>query len=139
MVMQMNNNNLTSIFLMILIPFIFVTLITPIIKRIASHIGAMDIPNERKVHKEPMPRLGGLGIYSGFLIGYMLFGEHTVIMNSILIGSFVLIITGIIDDIKPLKASHKLIGQFIAALIVVIYGGLLLRDASFFGLYILNY
>ena len=136
MVMQMNNNNLTSIFLMILIPFIFVTLITPIIKRIASHIGAMDIPNERKVHKEPMPRLGGLGIYSGFLIGYMLFGEHTVIMNSILIGSFVLIITGIIDDIKPLKASHKLIGQFIAALIVVIYGGLLLRDASFFGLYI---
>lgn len=132
----MNNNNLTSIILMVFIPFVFVALIIPIVKKIAEHIGAMDVPNERKVHKEPMPRLGGLGIYAGFLLGYMIFGEQTPTMNAILIGSFILLITGIIDDIKPLKASHKLVGQIIAALIVVIYGNLLLRDASFFGLYI---
>ena len=136
MVMYMNNVNFTTILLMVFIPFVFVALITPIIKNIAFHVGALDIPNKRKVHKEPMPRLGGLGIYAGFLLGYMIFGEHTAIMNSILIGSFILIITGIIDDIKPMKASHKLIGQLIAALIVVFYGGLLLRDISFFGMYI---
>ena len=130
------NNNLTSILLMVFIPFVFVTLIIPVVKRIAKHVNAMDIPNERKVHKEAMPRLGGLGIYAGFLLGYMIFGEHTPTMNSILIGSFVLLITGIIDDINPLKASHKLVGQIIAALIVVIYGNLLLRDASFFGIYL---
>ena len=132
----MINNNLTSIILMIFIPFVFVALTIPVIKRIAEHVGAIDVPNERKVHKKPMPRLGGLGIYAGFLLGYMIFGEHTPTMNSILIGSFVLIITGIIDDIKPLSALHKLIGQLIAALIVVFYGSLLLRDVSFFGIYI---
>ena len=132
----MNDINLTTILLMIFIPFVFVACIIPVVKKIANHIGALDIPNERKVHKTPMPRLGGLGIYSGFLLGYMIFGEHTPAMNSILIGSFVIIITGIIDDIKPLKASYKFIGQFIAALIVVIYGGILLRDVSFFGIYI---
>ena len=132
----MYKTNITTILLMIFIPFIFVTLIIPIIKKIASHVGAMDIPDKRKVHSTPMPRLGGLGIYSGFLLGYMIFGEQTPTMNSILIGSFVLLITGIIDDIKPMKASHKLMGQLIAALIVVFYGNLLLRDVSFFGLYL---
>lgn len=132
----MNNNNLTSIILMAFIPFVFVALFIPIVRKIAVHIGALDIPNERKVHKEPMPRLGGLGIYSGFLLGYMIFGEHTAMMNSILIGSFVLIITGIIDDIKPINAFPKLLGQLAAALIVVIYGNLLLKDVSFFGIYV---
>ena len=131
----MNNNNLTSIILMVFIPFVFVALIIPIVKKIANHVGAMDIPNERKVHKTPMPRLGGLGIYAGFLLGYMIFGEQTPTMNSILIGSFILLITGIIDDINPLKASHKLVGQILAALIVVIYGNLLLIDVTIFGLY----
>ena len=54
--------NIKTISLMILIPLIFVALTIPIVKRIAHHVGAMDIPNERKVHKKPMPRLGGLGI-----------------------------------------------------------------------------
>lgn len=128
-------NNLTTILLMVFIPFIFVTCIIPLIKKVAIHVGALDIPDERKVHTKPMPRLGGLGIYSGFLLGYMFFGEHTATMNSILIGSFVLIITGMIDDIKPMKALPKLICQFIASIIVVFYGGLLLQDASLFGFY----
>lgn len=132
----MNNINLTTILLMIFIPFIFVALSIPFIKKIAEHVGAMDIPNKRKVHSTPMPRLGGLGIYAGFLLGYMIFGEQTPTMNSILIGSFILLITGIIDDIKPMKASHKIIGQLMAALIVVFYGDLLLRDVSIFGMYL---
>ena len=132
----MHSINITTILLMVFIPFIFVALIIPFVKKIALHVGAVDIPNERKVHEKPMLRLGGLGIYAGFLLGYMIFGEHTSTMNSILIGSFVLIITGIIDDIKPLKASHKLIGQILSALIVVFYGNLLLRDVSFFGIYL---
>ena len=132
----MNDINLTTILLMVFIPFLFVTLIIPIIKKVAIHVGAMDIPDKRKVHSAPMPRLGGLGIYGGFLLGYMIFGEQTPTMNAILIGSFVLLITGMIDDIKPMKASYKLICQFIASLIVVIYGNLILKDISFFGMYI---
>lgn len=125
-----------SILIMIIIPMIFVGLFIPIIKKIAFHINALDIPNERKIHKKPMPRLGGLGIFSGFLIGYMLFGNHTYLMNSILIGSFVLLIVGMIDDINSIKARYKLLGQIVASMIVVLYGGLLLKDISFFGLYV---
>ena len=130
----MNSTEIIDILLMVLIPFIFVVSIIPLIKKIAIHIGALDIPNKRKVHKKAMPRLGGLGIYAGFLLGYIIFGEQTIMMNSILIGSFILLITGIIDDIKPLKARYKLIGQILAILIVVFYGGLLLTDISFFGI-----
>jgi len=133
---NLDETNIYVILMMAFIPMLFVGLFIPIIKKIAFHINALDIPNERKVHKKPMPRLGGLGIFSGFLLGYMLFGNHTYLMNSVLIASFVLLITGIIDDIKPLRPRYKLIGQFIASLIVVVYGGLLLQDVSFFGLYI---
>lgn len=128
--------DLTKTVIMVMVPFIFVTLIIPIIKKIAFHVGALDIPNNRSSHIKPMPRLGGLGIYFGFLLGYMLFGNHTYMMNSILIGSFVLVITGIIDDIKPLGAKYKLIGQIVACLVVVFYGQVLLKDISFFGIYI---
>ena len=76
-----------------------------------NHINAMDIPDERKVHKKPMPRLGWLGIFLGFLLVYILFGTSSPLMNSILIGGFIIIITGIIDDIKPIPAKYKLIGQ----------------------------
>ena len=113
----MSNIELYEILLMVFIPMAFVGISIPFIKKIAFHINAIDIPNERKIHKKPMPRLGGLGIFFGFLLGYMIFGNHTYLMNSILIGSFVLLITGIIDDINPLKAKEKLIGQIIASVI----------------------
>lgn len=107
-----------------------------VIKKIAVHIGAFDIPDARKVHKKPIPRLGGLGIYFGFLIGYMLFGQHSLEMNAILIGSFIIIITGVIDDIKPIPAKYKFLGQLFGASIVPLYGGILLKDISAFGLYV---
>ena len=106
------------------VPFIFVVIFIPIVKKIAIHVNALDIPNERKVHKNAMPRLGGLGIYAGFLVGYMLFCEQSALMNSVLIASFLVVMIGFVDDIKPLPALPKFIGQFIAALIVTLYGGL---------------
>lgn len=115
---------------------LFVILFIPIVKKIAVYIGALDIPDKRKVHKVPIPRLGGLGIYAGFLLGYLLFGHQSVQMNSILIGSFIIIITGMIDDIKPIPAKYKFLGQLVAALIIPFYGGIVLRDVSAFGIYI---
>lgn len=124
------------ILLIVLTTFTFVALFIPVVKKIAEFIGAMDIPNARKVHKVPIPRLGGLGIYGGFLLGYMLFGQHSVQMNAILIGSFIILVTGIFDDIKPVPAKYKFIGQLVGASIIPLYGGILLKDVSAFGLYI---
>ena len=132
----MTNETLIKILLVTFSCYLFVYLTVPIVKKIAEHIGAMDIPNKRKVHKVPIPRLGGLAIFLGFLFGYMAFCQPNDLMNSIFIGSFIIIITGMIDDIKPLDAKIKLIGQFLATLAVVMYGNILLSSISAFGIYI---
>ena len=124
----------TQIILMISIPFMLVVLIMPFIKKLAISINAVDIPGGRHIHKKVTPKLGGIAIYFGFLLGYMLFGSHSEQMNSILIGSFIILLTGIIDDITPLKPSTKFIGQLIAASIVTFYGGILLSKINAFGI-----
>ena len=103
----MMNDLIGQILLMIFIPFAFVALVMPVIKRIAFHLGAVDNPGGRHIHKKVMPKLGGLGIFCGFLLGYMIFGEHSEQMNSVLIGSFVIIITGLIDDEHDKHHPHK--------------------------------
>ena len=125
--------NFSHILLVVVTCLIFTLLVTFYIKKIAEHIGAMDIPNARKVHTKPMPRLGGLGIFLGFLFGYMLFGVQSVQMNSILIGGFIIVLTGVIDDIKPLPAKTKLIGQILAACVLCFYGNILLDKVEAFG------
>ena len=130
------SSNLLNNLKIILVVFLFVVLIMPIIMKIAEHVKALDIPNERKVHKFPIPRLGGLGIFFGFLLGYMLFCSQTPQMISILIGSFILILVGSIDDINPIKPLPKFCGQLIAAAIVVYYGNVVMQDVSAYGLYI---
>ena len=128
--------NLKREMLMIIIPFLFTLLFIPCVKKIAEFIGAMDMPNERKVHKEPIARLGGLGIYGGFLFGYMLFGRQSIQMNAILIGSIIIVITGIIDDVRPIPAKYKLLGQLAGAAVIPFYGKIILQDVSAFGIYL---
>ena len=129
-------NNYTHILIIILTCFAFSFIITFYIKKIAKHIGAMDIPNKRKVHTKPMPRLGGLGVFLTFLFGYMLFGVQSIQMNSILIGAFLIITVGVIDDIRPLGAKTKLIWQIAAACVVLFYGGIILDKVTFGGFHI---
>lgn len=121
----------------VLITFLFSAAIMPLMKKIANHIGAMDIPRSeegnRHIHKKTTPKLGAVGIFLAFMFGYMLFGEQSVRMNSVLIGSFIVILTGIVDDIKPIKARHKLLGHIIAAMVIVFYGGITLNNITAFG------
>lgn len=126
-----NNHN---IFLIVFVTFVTSLLLVPITKKIAKHIGAMDIPNERKIHKVPMPRLGGLAIYISFLLGYILYGDINIQMISILIGSFLLIIVGIFDDVKSVPAKYKFLVQIAAAAVVVLYGKLSFTELTVFGL-----
>ena len=132
----MNIDNMIDVILMVVTTFVVSLVSVPIAKKIAAHVGALDIPNDRKVHKKPMPRMGGLAIYFAFLVGYILFGQISSKMISILIGSFIILITGIVDDIKPIDAKVKIIGQFLAAIVVVFYGEILLKDISAFGIYL---
>ena len=131
--MNLSVNNV-NIFYIILITFVSSLILVPLVRDIAKHINAMDIPDKRKVHKNPMPRLGGLAIFLSFLIGYMFFAPLTTQMISILIGSFLIVLLGIIDDINPLKATTKLWGQILVAIILVFFGNIYITELSLFGM-----
>ncbi len=128
---MVNGHNIIEI---VVVTFLTSFLLVPVSKKLANHVGAMDIPNERKIHKVPIPRLGGLAVFGSFLLGYILYGEVTTQMLSILIGSFLIVLVGIFDDIKPIRALYKFIVQVIAALIVVIYGHVYFTEITFLGL-----
>lgn len=124
-----------NIFLIVLITFVSSVILTPLVKKISFHIGAVDKPdNKRKIHHHVMPSMGGLAIFISFLIGYMLFAPKTTQMLAILIGGFIIVITGMIDDIKPLPIKAKLVGQLAAAIIIAFYGNILLDDMRIFGM-----
>lgn len=122
-----------SIWLVLFVSFIVSVCLVPLSKVVAKHIGAIDLPDERKVHNKPMPRLGGLAIFLTFLLGYVLFGYVNEQMISVLIGGFIIILLGICDDIKPIRARYKLIVQIIASCVVVFYGNIVLSNISVLG------
>lgn len=132
----MNQEIITSLKI-VLTTFICSALIMPFMKKIATHVGAIDIPRSeegnRHIHKKATPKFGGLGIFLSFLIGYMIFGSQSIQMNSILIGSFIIILTSITDDIKPIRAWQKLLGHLIAAMVIVFYGKITLNSLTAFG------
>lgn len=129
--LEVNGVNIVYI---LIVTFVTSFVLVPITKRLARHIGAMDIPNERKIHSKPMPRLGGLAIYAAFLLGYMIYGSNTPQMLSVLIGSFLILMMGVFDDISPIRAKYKLLVQIAASLIVVFYGKIYLTEVSVLGL-----
>lgn len=110
------------IYLTLFICFIASIIITPLVKKMAIKIGAVDRPNSRKVHTTIMPRLGGLAIYLSFIIGLLILQPESEFAVPIIIGSVIIIITGILDDLFELSAKVKLAGQLAAALVVVLNG-----------------
>ncbi|MDF2858630.1 MAG: UDP-phosphate N-acetylglucosaminyl 1-phosphate transferase [Neobacillus sp.] len=112
------------IFITLIVCFFISILSTPLVKKLAFMIGATDRPNVRKVHQKLMPRLGGLAIYISFLAGVVILQPENQYSTSIMIGSGIIVITGIFDDMIELSARIKLVAQVVAACIVVLYGGL---------------
>ncbi|KOS60754.1 undecaprenyl/decaprenyl-phosphate alpha-N-acetylglucosaminyl 1-phosphate transferase [Lysinibacillus agricola] len=111
--------------------FVASILLTPLVKRLAFRIGAVDAPNYRKVHARIMPRLGGLAIFLAFLIAVAIFYPILIhnengseFLLSIIIGACIIVATGVIDDMREISAKAKLVGQLAAALIVIFVGGI---------------
>ena len=105
--------------------------LVPTVARLALLIGAVDNPNRRKVHEFPTPRLGGVAIYIGFLVAMgtavilaALLNRHLNlnIFFGILFGGTILVLLGIIDDMRGLTPWVKFLFQFLAAAIAFGYG-----------------
>ncbi|GAA0436680.1 MraY family glycosyltransferase [Lentibacillus halophilus] len=95
---------------------------TPLVKTLAIRIGAVDQPNDRKVHQNIMPRLGGLAIFFTFLLGFLLFLPETMSAWPVLVGGVIITGVGVLDDLYELSAKAKLGGQLLAATTTVLGG-----------------
>lgn len=98
-------------------------LMCPLVKSFAYKIGAIDVPKDnRRMHKKPTPRLGGLAIFLGFIVSILLFVNIDHQMQGILLGAVTIVVLGVVDDMSPLRAGFKFLVQIVAALIAVFHG-----------------
>lgn len=96
---------------------------TPVVRSLAFRVGAVDVPKDsRRMHKHPIPRMGGLAIFFGFMLSVLVFLPLDNQLRSMLLGAVVIVVLGIFDDIYALPAKPKFLVQIIAALIAV-WGG----------------
>lgn len=96
---------------------------TPFVKMLAYKIGAVDVPkDERRAHDHPIPRLGGLAIFYGFLISIVCFASVESELKGIIIGALIIVALGIVDDVKQLGSKIKFLTQILVAVIVVMHG-----------------
>jgi len=94
---------------------------TPIISKFAVSKNIVDQPGNHKIHKKPKPLLGGVAIFVGFATALFLFLDLDEKLISMVIGTLVLVVTGLLDDLFDLRPVIKLTGQTLAATIVVLW------------------
>ena len=106
-----------------IVSFAFTFATTPLVRRFAFKIGAIDITKDnRRMHKKPTPRIGGLAIIFGFTVATLCFAQPSRQLYGTLAGAAIIAVMGVIDDCKNLPAKLKFVIQIIAALVVVFAG-----------------
>lgn len=123
--MIFENQLVAYVVLALLAALVVSFLMTPVVKTFAYKVGAIDVPKDaRRMHKVPIPRLGGLAIFMGFMVSILLFvnirGNQQ--MQSILLGAVIIVVLGVVDDIMALPAMLKFVVQIAAALIPALNG-----------------
>ena len=108
-------------------------LVTPMIRRLASHVGMLDELGERRMHEVPKPRIGGIAIYLGFALALFVaagvaitkgrFGMvelHALL--GILFGGTLIVCVGLWDDIMGMRPRYKMLAQIVVTLLLMLYG-----------------
>ena len=96
---------------------------TPVVRSLAVRMGAVDVPKDgRRMHDHPIPRMGGLAIFFGFILSVLIFQTLTPALRGMLLGSVIIVVLGILDDIYALPALPKFLIQIVAALVAVLEG-----------------
>ncbi|AAM23455.1 UDP-GlcNAc:undecaprenyl-phosphate GlcNAc-1-phosphate transferase [Caldanaerobacter subterraneus subsp. tengcongensis MB4] len=110
-------------FLSFILAFAMSFVTTPLVKKLAFAIGAIDVPDDkRRIHTKPIPRLGGLAIFAGTMASLLLLLPKSHETIGIILGSLVIVLLGVLDDKYTLSAKVKLVGQIAAALILILSG-----------------
>jgi len=103
---------------------LFITMaLVPVLRQCALYFHAVDLPNERKVHSQPMAKTGGLAMAIGALVPILIWSPRNTFGWSLLFSCLLIVGFGFIDDLKDLASKTKFGVQFLAALLIVLWGG----------------
>lgn len=102
--------------------FIFVSILIPMLCRPAERLGLLDLPDDRKLHGEPVPMIGGIAMFIAFCAGLLIIPDPLRPYVSLVIGMGVLLATGLVDDALDITPASKLIMQLVAATLMVSWG-----------------
>lgn len=123
--------NMGNILLSGIVAFIITFFVIPIVIKVAKLKKLYDIPDARKIHSTPIPSLGGIGIFIGFILSLLLFADGTlssVALESYVAGFVVIFFVGIKDDILNISPIKKLSGQLLVSVILMFKSNLLISN-----------
>lgn len=125
--MNIDTNILGIVCATLAVSFLVALITTPIVKELAYKMGAVDDPKKdkdpgRRMHSRPVPRMGGLAIFLGFMVSSLLFVRLEPQVRGLMLGAVIIVVLGIFDDIYDLRAMFKFGVQIAAALIAVLAG-----------------
>lgn len=107
---------------------LFLTIaLVPVFKKMAFRMNIVDIPDARKVHVHPMPKTGGISMAIGAFVPFLLWLPRDNFISALLLSSMIIVISGLVDDIKTLSSWKKLLPQCAAALIIILWGGVRIK------------
>jgi len=109
-------------FFLLLFSFLLTFILTKAVRRVALKLKILDYPDERKIHRGPMPLLGGLAIYISYATTIFLNFSFSIELKGVIIGGTIILLVGLIDDIKKLPATWKLVSQVLAASTLMMFG-----------------
>ena len=110
----------------LIVALVVALITTPVVKNLAVRMGAVDVPKDgRRMHDHPIPRMGGLSIFFGFLLSVLVFLDLDGQMRGMLLGAAIIVVLGIFDDIYSLRAMFKFVVQIIAALVAALSGNVI--------------
>jgi UDP-GlcNAc:undecaprenyl-phosphate GlcNAc-1-phosphate transferase len=111
-------------FYVLVFSFVSAYFITPFCRYLALKLRILDNPNWRKIHDQPTPLFGGVAVYLAFCASLILNGIFLPGMTPLLLGSTMIFVTGLIDDVRPLPAFLKFVLQILISLFVILWGDL---------------
>jgi len=127
-----------DVLLSVAISFSITFLAIPVIITVAERKKLFDIPDERKIHRSPIPSLGGLGIFAGFILASLIAipFQKASEFQYFFAASFVIFFLGLKDDILVISPIKKFIGQVLAAFLIIYKGNIQIRSMhGFLGIY----
>lgn len=121
---------LAIFFYILMTAMLAAAIMIPPVSRVAVRFGGVDRPDERKIHRDETPRLGGIAIFLSFLFTFLMFTDVDQTTRGVIAGALVVFLTGLLDDLATLSPRQKLAGEVAAALVGLTLGGIWLDSVG---------